>query len=306
MYEIAIDKFEIPDVAIPYIEHFYTVEELTFAEAVDADTFGADTDTPAFSAAGIADPSAFIARAYARGTIDKADAPGAYKLGTFYGHLDVFSVSEHDAWMELDRETRRAIDDWYFGAYMDWLRSQSIEHPSDDRFLTLDETLDFIDAQERPVYLNTCDCRSLSGDCGLPTRTCLTYKSGPNTFKDRGLSQALTKEEAKDVVRAADRAGLMHTANPNGICNCCGDCCYLIRGMRELDSLGTWPPSPYVVSFDAERCVGCGRCVKRCHFGVFERKGRTVTAHTDRCAGCSICTTTCPVNALSLKERIQQ
>ena len=71
--------------------------------------------------------------------------------------------------------------------------------PTGDKILTLDETLDFIDSQNRPVYLNYCDCRSLKGDCGMPTKTCITYKDGVNTFAHRGLSEEIDKEKAKKM-----------------------------------------------------------------------------------------------------------
>ena len=79
----------------------------------------------------------------------------------------------------------------------------------------------------------------------MPTDTCVTYKDGINSFVDRGLSKKISKEEAKEVVRRADAAGLMHTAGMGGICNCCGDCCYLFRAQKRRKSTGVWPAAKH-------------------------------------------------------------
>lgn len=338
----AIAQFDLPAEAVAHLTHFYTPTEAAFAAAVGGSSFDrraaaavleridASHDwTPSPS-----DPAEFLAQAYRRGVINLADeqpepvaqadsarptssgvaanpayaAPDSrYVIGDFYGRLDVYAISDQPGWLELPAQVRKNLDDWYFQAYMDGLDPDRAKPPTSDTVMTLKETLDFIDAQDRPIYVNTCDCRSLAGSCNKPRRVCLTYKSGPNTFCDRGLSDALTKEEAKDVVRMADKAGLMHTVNPNGICNCCGDCCYLFRGQRYRDSLGTWPIAPYLINIDHDACISCGKCARRCHFGVFELKRdgkrRELLVDADPCVGCGICVNTCPTHALSLVER---
>ena len=246
--------------------------------------------------------------AFHRGIISKTDETGdRYVLNDFYGMLDVFAVSQTEKYHTLPKETRKALDDWYFQEYFDGLDPDPKVRPTEDAVLTLEEMYAYIDGQERQAYLNYCDCRSLTGDCGLPTRTCITYRDGINGFADRGLSKAITKEEAKEIVRMADEAGLMHTANPNGLCNCCGDCCYLFRSQRLRHSQGFWPRSPYIVEMDPEKCISCGKCIKRCHFGIFsresaEKRARVILDIAD-CVGCGLCVNTCPAKALQLKKR---
>lgn len=322
MNAIPAKRFGIPDAALPYLDIFFTPDELAFIAHAPLEPFTRSQVIDALRVAGVSnknDLGSFLSRAYRRGVVNLADSsnpdptsPQArFTLGDFYGRLDIFVITEQKAWQTIPQNARRALDAWYFDAYMDGLDPDPTIPPTQDRVLSLDEALAFIDAQTRPVYLNTCDCRSLSGDCGLPTRTCLTYKNGPNTFCGRGLSQAITKEEAKDVVRMADKAGLMHTANPNGICNCCGDCCYLFRGQQRRNSRGVWPIAPHIIKLDANACIGCGKCAKRCHFGVFaiERDSATgkrrAVADTSACVGCGICATTCPTHALILTDRKQ-
>lgn len=314
-------RFGIPAPAVPYLDVFFSPTELAFGARVGEEPFtrvevGSLLAEAAQEDGRVeTDPDAFIAATYRRGFIDLVNAeaePATYRLGSFYGRLDVFAITQQEDWLTVPEEARRALDTWYFDAYIESLDADPATPPTGDTVLSLEETLSFIDEQERPIYLNTCDCRSLSGDCGSPTRTCLTYKSGPNTFCGRGLSEALTKEQAKDVVRMADKAGLMHTVNPNGICNCCSDCCYLFRGERARQSHGVWPIAPHIIELDQDACIGCGRCTKRCHFDVFTLQNtegatggrrRFVTANTDTCVGCGICANTCPVDALTLVER---
>ena len=258
--QIIYERFGIPKVGEGLLEVLFNAGELSLLLHGN-DEFAAE-----------AYPKEFVANAYHRGVISKCDESGRrYRISDFYSMLDVFAVSRKDEYDALPKEKRKALDDWYFDAYYD--RLEPAEEATKDVVLTLDETLEFIEGQERQAYLNFCDCRMLKGDCGLPTDTCVTYKDGINSFVDRGLSKKISKEEAKEVIRRADAAGLMHTAGMGGICNCCGDCCYLFRAQKRRESVGVWPAAKHIVSLDQAKCIGCGKCTRRCHFGVFSMEG---------------------------------
>ena len=154
---------------------------------------------------------------------------------------------------KLSDNKKKSLDRWYFNAYYATL-DKTLPQPTTDKVLPMEEMIQKIDADDRPIYLNYCDCRSLTGECGLPTRTCITYKNGINSFVDRGLSEQIDKERAKEIIRETDRVGLMHTVAMGGICNCCGDCCYLFRSLKRLDSAGRWPLSEYIAQLNEEKC----------------------------------------------------
>ena len=55
---------------------------------------------------------------------------------------------------------------------------------------------------------------------------------------------------------------------------------------------------------DADRCIGCGRCVKACGSGgivVEGRRGRG-GAQTESCIACAACVDACPVGALAFER----
>lgn len=296
---VFIKKFQIPEAAYSNIDKLFTPEEIEFVSRMELKAFSEED----VRAMGLSDPKGFLKNSYKRGIVSLADEEkGTFRISDFYNRLDIFSISETETYRSFSKEEREALDEWYFQAYCSGLDPDPNRPPTADEIMPLDEVLDFIDKQERPVYLNYCDCRSLRGDCGLPTKTCITYKNGINSFAHRGLSEQIDKEKAKEVVRKADQAGLMHTVNPNGICNCCGDCCYLFRGQKKRNSLGIWPKASYIIDFDSSKCIQCGRCVKRCSFEVFYKEGE-IRKDASKCVGCGVCVQGCPVKALSLKGR---
>lgn len=258
----------------------------------------------------------FTGRAYRRGIFSMVipetgeAAPNRfprYTLSDFYGRLDVFVVTEPERYSSFDPERRRALDEWYFNAYC--ARLNPDVSPTEDAVLPLAEVLDRIEQDPRQLYLSPCDCRSVAGNCEKPRLTCLSYRSGPNTFAGRGIAKPISHEEGKHIVIEADRIGLMHTAGPMAICNCCGDCCYLFRAGKRRGSIPRWPLSRWLATFTEERCVTCGKCVRRCHFGALKRettmeKKANILLNQDRCVGCGICVSACPSGALSLRRRI--
>lgn len=296
-----IDKFHIPEVAYPYIEQIFTREEIDFVSQLEIEVFTISD----VKALGIKNADNFLKSSYHRGIISiVSEEEETYKISDFYGRLDIFSISETDTYRSFPKQDRVALDQWYFDAYYDGLNKDTKVRSTKDEILPLDRVLNFIDQQERPVYLNYCDCRSLSGDCGLPTKTCITYKDGINSFVHRGLSEKITKNRAKEIVTQADKDRLMHTVNPNGICNCCGDCCYLFRAQNRRNSEGFWPKTETVIELDTSKCIKCGKCIKTCHFGVFHKEDIILTDRS-KCIGCGICVQPCPTNALTLLNRAQ-
>jgi Pyruvate/2-oxoacid:ferredoxin oxidoreductase delta subunit len=222
-------------------------------------------------------------------------------------------VSETERYRSFDGAVKRALNDWYFDAYYASLDIAPDRRPTEDTVVTLEEAVTRIRGETRQTFLAPCDCRSLRVDlethCGKPVRTCISWKSGDNTFSDRGLSKPIGKEEAIGIVQEADAAGLMHTANPNGLCNCCSDCCFLSRGRNrrnaELRGKGsgsflTWPATGRAVQVAQESCVGCGTCLSRCPFGLFTLQEGKTAVDRNRCVGCGLCVNTCPEKALSL------
>jgi NAD-dependent dihydropyrimidine dehydrogenase PreA subunit len=55
------------------------------------------------------------------------------------------------------------------------------------------------------------------------------------------------------------------------------------------------------LTFDADKCIGCGRCTEVCPHGVFElnvQKARI--ADRDSCMECGACALNCPVSAVEV------
>ena len=294
------EKFKMPEAALPLLDFFFSEEEQEFI--ADA---GQDEITPSEV------PLDFLNREFQRGILSKIDGnDNAFRLNDFYGMLDVFCVSDTLKYRTLPRGLRRQLDDWYFEQYLSGLDCDLTHRPSSDRVLTLDEMLAFIDEQSEPLYWSVCDCKALSGDCGLPSRTCINYRPGVNSFAGRGVSEEITRREAKEIIKKADEAGLVHTVSDHGICNCCDDCCYLFRGQRVRQSVGFWPRSPHIVEFDKDQCIACGKCTSRCRFfHVFSKHGtgRESSIRADRrnCIGCALCAQTCPTGALRMRDRAE-
>ena len=310
MYDKAAKLFEIPDLALPFMEMFLQKEELRLLETMEPRNYFPDellTLLKNFTD----DPEAFVKNAYSRGVLNKAEEAGEifFRPANFYTRLAFFTQYESELWTKIPEPERKKIDEWYVAQYMEKAKPRLdaalkgeglIENAF---FFTLDETLALIDSLEREPYVVPCNCKSVAMNCEKPRNICILFKRGLNSEWDRGHGTPLSKEEAKAVIRLADKSGLMHTSEENAaICNCCGDCCYPIRASKRIGTQGVWPKQRYRIIWDEKKCVACGRCAKVCNFSAFKQEGRKITFEEKNCWGCTICGSNCPVGAIALEK----
>jgi ferredoxin len=307
--------FAVPEAALPVIDAIVSPAEQKTIRVLAERTFTAEEAALLTSDAGVSFDGGVV-KLYRRGLIVQTKTEGrpGYRISDFYDRLDVFVHGEFDTYRSFGEEIRRNLDVWYFNAYYARLDIRPEKGPTAERTLSLDETLKFIKNENRQAYLALCDCRALAGglygNCGKSMETCVSYRSGPNTLADRGISRPVSREYVKKTVEATDRAGLMHRVGSSGICNCCGDCCYMNRAReqrnREIrlyeapEGKAPWPYNAKRVRVNAGACAGCGTCIRRCPLKLFVLKQGVMSTDPRRCAGCGLCVSTCTAGALAL------
>jgi ferredoxin len=157
-----------------------------------------------------------------------------------------------------------------------------------------------------------CICRvqkRLIGEgCDYPVESCLVFAPVEGAFDHSEVDRAISKEEALQILREAEEAGLIHsTGNYLGphyyICNCCTCCCSIMRGVAEFGVPTAVAKADFRAVVDAQACIGCGDCVARCQFEALAVPDDVCTVDEVGCVGCGVCATVCPADALHLERR---
>jgi electron transport complex protein RnfB len=157
-----------------------------------------------------------------------------------------------------------------------------------------------------------CICRrqqDLLGkrSCSFPLHNCLSFSMTARPARPEDVS----REQAVAVLDQAEEVGLVHTvsnvlAGVNYVCNCCGCCCGILRGITEYGLEHSVAAANYLAAVDPEACTGCGACVERCQVGAMSLPEETAVADAERCIGCGLCVTGCPAEAVTLKRKAEE
>ncbi len=159
--------------------------------------------------------------------------------------------------------------------------------------------------------VNECICKKeqglLENRCEKPLEVCLAIAPVPGVFDDSPVGHAISKEEAYELLRKSEEAGLVHlTWNVQSghffICNCCGCCCGPLRGINELGiPASKVVNSYYYAEIDPDTCEACGTCAdERCQVNAIEEGEDAYLVIKEKCIGCGLCISTCPAEAIQL------
>jgi NAD-dependent dihydropyrimidine dehydrogenase PreA subunit len=166
----------------------------------------------------------------------------------------------------------------------------------------------------RRIALVHCPCRAtahLIGKkrCDHSLENCIKYDELAEYLIDKGIGKEITKQEALEVIRKSEEAGLVHLVDNarEGIkhtCNCCGCCCWSVGTIRRKKIPRDVLMATYFLrETDQEQCIGCGACVDICPVNVIRMEGDFPVIDKEWCIGCGVCAVPCPTSAVKLVRR---
>jgi len=167
-----------------------------------------------------------------------------------------------------------------------------------ERFLVIDCV-----CKREQDLLGNHDCKMPHKRCGfvgLPPQTPL----GENVLDREEASKLLGELEQMGHVHLAVYGFVMGAETPQfvGTCNCCGDCCGILRGTTHLGLQETAQRSNYRAVVDPDGCVSCGACIERCPVdAIAEDENGTSKVEREKCIGCGVCVIGCPTDAIELE-----
>ena len=254
----------------------------------------------------------------AKGLISVSEAPD----GSMFS-LRPFVVGFYEEWLpRMDEEFASLFEKYYQETHGGLLG----EGPAVHRVIPVDAAVPFeveifpyesaraLLENAKSWGVRDCICRVqqrlIGRGCEHPVETCLVFAPTENAFDGSEITRSLTQEEAFDILRIAEEAGLVHSSGNYRrgnayICNCCTCSCGVMRGIAEFGIRNAVAHSAFRAVVEPETCIACGKCVDRCSFHAVSLSDGEVRIDVDRCAGCGLCVTTCPVGALRL-ERAQE
>jgi Fe-S-cluster-containing hydrogenase component 2 len=167
---------------------------------------------------------------------------------------------------------------------------------------------------KKKIVVAPCICRKerrmMGKGCAKPLETCLSFDTAADFYERNGLGRVINHQEALDILKGAEEAGLvLQPANARDItflCCCCGDCCGILRNLKRHPRPASLVSSPFMAVVEAETCDACGTCLDRCQMEAIELDSDTVVIDAGRCIGCGLCVVTCPTDSLSLVRKPEE
>ena len=223
--------------------------------------------------------------------LKKVDRELAQDLEVYYEEALGRTFAAHDTpLMRTIPINRRLVEEWPVAPYEDVLS---------------------IFDQQKTIAVAPCICRTTQKKngkgCDKPLEACFLFGSHAQYYVDNHMGRFIDKEEAKELVKKNEAAGLVmqpfNSQHVGGMCSCCGDCCGILRSLKKQPVPAAAVKSNYYAEVAAENCIGCGECIDRCQMDAVTLEDDLAHIDLNRCIGCGLCVTTCPTEAMRLVKK---
>ena len=171
----------------------------------------------------------------------------------------------------------------------------------------------FVLSQARTFFVYDCVCRTVKEEtgreCDFPLNNCLYFSSHDHIPGQYSKEGQISKEKVFEILDKSEELGLVHTISnviqgAGYLCNCCGCCCTLLRGINEWGIDESVAAANYYATIDQGECAQCGTCIERCQVNAIAEDEENVPfVNKMKCIGCGICVTGCTAKVVYLHKK---
>jgi len=204
---------------------------------------------------------------------------------------------------------------------------EALERPQDDHsrdrpshfehdtqaLLPFDQMETVID-QAQVIAVSHCSCRVTMDNfdrrrCDHALEVCLKYDDLAEYVVDRKLGRVITKDEAFEIIRQCEDAGLVHMVDNSQkqmkhSCNCCPCCCWSVGTLKRRRIPRDVLIAIYFIRGTIQQeCIGCGECAEVCPVEAIIMRDDHPVVDTEWCIGCGLCIRVCPTSAATLRRK---
>ena len=227
----------------------------------------------------------------------------------------VVGIYEEQLW-NMDHELAHLMEEWMDEGGAEFMRFRPAIHrvipaPSSTKsewILPYDD-IKAILRTKRSFHVRDCICRVQQDlidkrKCDFPLKICLSFTS----FERPPSEGSITLQEALDLIDETEKIGLVHTVSNIAegffyVCNCCGCCCGILRGITEYGIENSVAASNYYATNDPDKCMRCGTCIRRCQMNAISDYEGPSVVDRKKCIGCGLCVTDCEFEVMKLVRK---
>jgi electron transport complex protein RnfB len=235
--------------------------------------------------------------------------------------IGMFEYQLNNLTKEFVLDIKQYFEEAFFEEYnkpgVPQLRTIPLEHSisQEQGIATYDDLKSLIENSKGPIALAECICRKATDLLEDPCKktdlreTCFSFGGAADFYIEKGLGREIKKEEALEVLKKVEDAGLVlqpgNSQRPMNICCCCGCCCEVLVNQKRLAEPARLFATNFYAEVNQDDCIGCGTCVERCNMDAIVLDDAIARVLTERCIGCGACVPTCTSEAIRLIRKAE-